>query len=233
MTPELSTIGPVSEDSPCCKAPGQAYSSGVLRRGIILVLAAVAGVLLLASAAGAGGGQVEVVVPSGGAQGCTGFLGEALSGATMRCIPFACGDYPGKYQPDAAAADGSVVFSEQYALGELTTIAALTELVHPNGNAIALDTPPGFDWDVAPSGSKVAFLRLGDSTNPTTIYVVNADGSGLRLVAPWNGAYLSPRSPPTAARSPTGAAPGLPVIRFTLPRPGVAPCPTAATAGAA
>lgn len=155
------------------------------------MLGVVTGVLLVASAAGAGGGQVEVVVASSGAQGCTGFLVESLSGAIAGCVPFA----GGTYQPGGAAADGSVTFIEPYPDGTGTTELTRTVLVHPNGHAVDLYAPPGYDQVAAASisadGSKVASLRLGDSGNPTSIYVVNADGSGLRLVAPWNGAYLS------------------------------------------
>lgn len=171
---------------------GRAYSSLMRRRGVVFLLAAVAGVWLVASGAGAsGGGQVEVVVASAGAPGCTGFVVESLSGARMRCIPFAGGDY----QPGAAAADGSVVFVKPYTDGTGTTEVTLTELVHPNGSAVELYAPTDYNQvasaSISADGSTVAFLFLGDSTNPTSIDVVNADGSGLRVVAPWEGAYLS------------------------------------------
>ena len=161
------------------------------KRRVVFAVGVVTGVLLVASAAGAGGGQLEVVVASSGTQGCTGFLVESPSGAISGCVPFA----GGTYQPGGAAADGSVAFIEPYTDATGTTELTRTELVHPNGDSVDVYAPPGYDQvaaaSIAADGSKIASLRLGDSGNPTSIYVVNADGSGLRLVAPWNGAYLS------------------------------------------
>jgi dipeptidyl aminopeptidase/acylaminoacyl peptidase len=98
-----------------------------------------------------------------------------------------------------------VVFSESYPIGNIG-VGTRTELVRPNGDAIALDTPPSEDdpdseASISADGSKVAFLRGGDNSNPATIYVVNADGSALSVAAPWSGAYLS-----APAISPDGRA---------------------------
>jgi hypothetical protein len=118
---------------------------------------------------------------------------ESLNGAISGCVPFA----GGVGAPGAAAADDSVAFVDSYpvndAFGDWGT---KIELVHPGGKAVALDVPSDvYDEDEAASisagGSKVAFLRAGDSLDPSTIYVVDADGSGLRAVASWDGAYLS------------------------------------------
>jgi len=161
---------------------------------------AVGGLLLLPSVAGAGGGHVEVVVGSAGTAGCTGFVVESLNGAVSGCVPFAGAVLGG---PEAAAADGSVVFGSPVPFppcpqaepcAHIPETGTRTEVVKPNRNAVALDAPA---WDendadasVAADGSRVAFLRPYAQTTTSAIYVVNADGSGLHLVTT-NGAYLS------------------------------------------
>lgn len=159
--------------------------------------AVAAGLVVLASAVAAGGGRVEVVVPSSGTPGCTGFVMESLSGAVSRCVPFAggAGDVP---QDFAAAADGTVVFRDLYPLNDgFGDSGNKIELVHANGNAVELDQP-AYWWEadtypsISADGSKVAFL--GPSADPNawpSIYVVKADGSGRRVVASGEATALS------------------------------------------
>ena len=158
----------------------EAYSLGMRPRGVVFALGVVAAVLVLASAAGASGSPVKVVVASRATPDCTGFVVESLSGAAIRCIPFDPGAWPAA--PSAVAADDSVALD--YGPDPFMEGGLPVWLVHPNGSAVELDSSQG-DGEVSMSadGSKVAFLRTPWNTDTRAIYVINADGSGLRLVA--------------------------------------------------
>ncbi len=77
----------------------------------------------------------------------------------------------------SAAANGSIAYSDDNGVGGVW-------VVNPNQPPVQVDSSPQ-DSDVAisPDGSKVAFTRIDPTTEASDIYVVNADGSGLTLVA--------------------------------------------------
>ena len=145
------------------------------------MLGVVAGALLLASATAAGaGGAVGVVVASRGTAGCTGFVVESLSAVMSRCIPFDPGAWAAP--PTAVASDESVAFD--YGPDPLMEGGLPVWLVHPSGSALELDTTQGDnEVSISADSSKLAFLRTPWNTDTRDIYTVNADGSGLRLVA--------------------------------------------------
>jgi Tol biopolymer transport system component len=89
-------------------------------------------------------------------------------------VAVAPGTNAGSY---SAAANGSIVYSDNNGIGGVW-------VVNPNEPPVQVDSSPQ-DWDVAisPDGSKVAFTRIDPTTEASDIYVVNANGSGLTLVA--------------------------------------------------
>lgn len=171
-----------------------------------------------ASSVGADGANGQVVVWSG-TRTCGQYISETLSGVVTACLPA-----PESGIRFAAAADSSlVVESDTGYLGESGPIW----LVRPNGATVEVDSSPyDFDPDISPDGSKITFARLDPTTWGSDIYVVNADGSGLSLVAggiaannrlghpvfsPDGGSiayWCEPAFPPVAGPPPTGAACG-------------------------
>ena len=93
----------------------------------------------------------------------------------------------------SVAADGSMVGNGQNGPGG----AAPVTLVRPDGQVVVLDSNPyDFNPSISPDGSKVVFARLVPENDqggvwPSNLFVVNADGSGLKQVASGGGSQLS------------------------------------------
>ncbi len=127
----------------------------------------------IAPAASGDAAQTQIVV-----QGGPGFQTETLNGVVTGSVAVAPGTNAGSY---SAAANGSIAYSDDNGVGGVW-------VVNPNEPPVQVDSSPQ-DWDVAisPDGSKVAFIRIDPTTEASDIYVVNADGSGLTLVAAGGG----------------------------------------------
>jgi dipeptidyl aminopeptidase/acylaminoacyl peptidase len=75
--------------------------------------------------------------------------------------------------------------------------AAPVTLVRPDGQVVVLDSNPyDFNPSISPDGSTVVFARLVPQNIqgvvwPSNLFVVNADGSGLKRVASGGGSQLS------------------------------------------
>jgi Tol biopolymer transport system component len=130
-------------------------------------------VLAFASAASSSGGQTQIVVIGG-----PGFLTETLDGTITGSVATAPGTFPGTY---SAAANGSIAYDDSNGAGGIW-------IVSPAQPPVELDSSPN-DSDVAisPDGWKVAFARYDVATDTSDLYVVNANGSGLALVASGDG----------------------------------------------
>lgn len=131
----------------------------------------------------------NVVIPSYWLAPCRGFVVVAPNGAFRRCTSVPADSINAAVEPTeyAAAADGSIVFSGATAADRSSTGALYSGpiwLVHPDGSALELDSSP-YDGDpsISPDGSKVAFARFDPTTETSSIYVVDADGSHLSLIA--------------------------------------------------
>jgi Tol biopolymer transport system component len=146
-----------------------------VRIGIRFFLLAVAALPLLAvaPAASSNGAETQIVVIGG-----PGFIMETLDGTVTSSVASAPGTFPGNY---SAASDGSVAYADGSGVGGIW-------LVNPAQPPLELDSSPQ-DSDVAisPDGSKVAFTRVDPVTEASDMYVVNADGSDLTLVASGGG----------------------------------------------
>jgi len=131
------------------------------------------GVSPMASSAGA---ETQIVVPGG-----PGFLTETLDGTVTGSVASAAGTFPGNY---SAAANGSIAYDDNNG----GAVVGGIWIVNPSQAPLQLDSSP-LDSDVAisPDGSKVVFARVDPVTEASDIYVVNADGSGLTLVASGGG----------------------------------------------
>ena len=142
-----------------------------MRIGIRFFLLTLAMLSVLAIAPGASSdvAQTQIVVPGG-----SGFQTETLDGTVTGSVAVAPGTNAGSY---SAAANGSIAYGDSNGLGGVW-------VVNPNAPPVQVDSSPQ-DWDVAisPDGSKVAFTRVDPTTEASDIYVVNANGSGLTLVA--------------------------------------------------
>jgi Tol biopolymer transport system component len=142
-----------------------------VRIGIRFFLFTLAALPLLAivPAASSDVAQTQIVV-----QGGPGFQTETLDGTVTGSVAVAPGTNAGSY---AAAANGSIAYGDNNGVGGVW-------VVNPNAPPVQVDSSPQ-DSDVAisPDGSKVAFTRSDPTTNASDIYVVNANGSGLTLVA--------------------------------------------------
>jgi Tol biopolymer transport system component len=136
----------------------------------------------------AGPGVGPIVMPSENGEPilqCPGYLTETATGAFSACASIPAGSEGVTYSP---AADGSVVYSDDMHGSEADD--GPVWLGAPGKSAVELDSAPNdenpsISWD----GSKVTFQRLDPSTKTSGIYVVNADGSGLKLVATRQGIY--------------------------------------------
>lgn len=147
-----------------------------VKNGIRFFLLAIFIALALGVSAAAGADQTQIVVSNGG-----GFTVETPDGTVTGSVLAAPGTYAGDF---SAAADGSIAYADNNGGG----VVGGVWLVGPNQPPVELDASPG-DSDVAisPDGSRVAFTRIDPTTQSSDIYVVNADGSGLTLVASGDG----------------------------------------------
>jgi hypothetical protein len=145
----------------------------------ILLLVLAAGLVLSISSAALGDGSPDQVVAwSGGVTGgCSAYVRETLTGSVTGCLPNAG---PGGVY-FSVAADGTIVVES----GDgWQGVEGPIWLVHPDGNAIELDSSPDdFDPQISADGSKVTFERIDHPSWASDIYVVNSNGSGLTRVA--------------------------------------------------
>jgi len=115
--------------------------------------------------------------------GCTGFIFETLAGEVTDCRTGIEGGW------FAVGADGSIVNDEGNNMGPVT-------LTRPDGQVTVVDSNPNdFDPALSPDGSKVVFARYKPQDYvgawPSDLFVVNADGSGLKQVASGGDSELS------------------------------------------
>lgn len=157
------------------------------RSGVVLLcLCVVVGVAAFSTSASGAGGQAQFVAfRDSGA--CSGYVFETLTGVVTDCRVV-----PPPYDDGAfsVAADGSIVTN-----GEGDTFGPVT-LIRPDGTVVVLDSDPNdYDPSISPDGSRVAFARLVPQNYqgawPSNLFVVNADGSGLKQVASGGGSQLS------------------------------------------
>lgn len=137
----------------------------------------------------------QVVFPSW-IQQCRGFIVQTFARAATSCVPIPAGTDAIEY---AAAANGSIVFSDANHVFAGGGDGGPVWLVGSGKAPVELDSSPynenpSLSWD----GSKVVFDRFDPADGSSDIYVVNANGSGLTLVADGNGAgrLLSPKFSP-------------------------------------
>jgi PASTA domain-containing protein/WD40 repeat protein len=154
----------------------------------LVCLCAVGALLSLPAAAPGAADQAQIAVV-GGFGDCSGFLLETLAGQVTGCRAVPTADLGGVW---SVAADGSLVGNGQNGPGS----AAPVTLVRPDGQVVVLDSNPyDFNPSISPDGSKVVFARLVPEIDqggvwPSNLFVVNADGSGLKQVASGGGSQL-------------------------------------------
>jgi hypothetical protein len=147
---------------------------------------------LALSASARGGGNEAEVVSWNPVSSCLGFVFQRLSGAITGCVPVAGGVFPtpGGVFPVgySAASDGSIVFSDANQVFAGGGDGGPVWLLGPTGSALEVDSSP-YDYEpsISYDGSKVTFARFEPATLSSDIYVVNADGSDLKLVASGQG----------------------------------------------
>jgi Tol biopolymer transport system component len=119
--------------------------------------------------ASSSGASTQIVMIGG-----PGFITETLDGTVTGSVASAPGTSPGSY---SAAANGSIAYDD-------TGVGGGIWIVNPSQAPLQLDSSPQ-DSDVAisPDGSKVAFTRVDPVTDASDIYLVDANGSNLTLVA--------------------------------------------------
>lgn len=148
-----------------------------MRIGVLFFLGACVAALLLSVSPGAVAGSDQPVVVAVGVIGSQQVLNyETLDGVILRSrpVPWSMGTF-------VPAANGAVVFMA--AQTPNTSLGAIW-LMRPDGTAIELDSSSDdFDPSISYDGSKVVFERFDPTSGTSDIYVVNADGTGLRLVA--------------------------------------------------
>jgi PASTA domain len=114
---------------------------------------------------------------------CLGYLVETQAGGVTECLPVAGANFP--YAPSAG---GSVAFIALDNTDPAAGGQGSLWLAAPNEAPVHLDASV---WDTDPSisyeGSRVTFARFDPVTWSSDIYVVNSDGSGLKLVASGQG----------------------------------------------
>jgi hypothetical protein len=137
-------------------------------------------VIVPSASATVSAGEILTVSQS---QDCLGYLVETQAGLVTDCAPV-----PGANFPFAPAAGGSVAFDAADNTDPSAGGQGSLWLVGPKQAAVHLDSSV---WDTDPSisydGSRVTFARFDPVTWSSDIYLVNSDGSGLRLVASGQG----------------------------------------------
>jgi PASTA domain len=154
----------------------------VKHRVRLIALAAVAALMLaIVPTAFASVSAGEILTVSQTAD-CLGYVVETQAGVVTECMPVA-----GANVPFAPSADGSVAFTAVNNDPSAGGQGSLW-LVRPTHMTLQLDASV---WDTDPSisydGSRVTFARFDPVTWSSDIYVVNSDGSGLKLVASGQG----------------------------------------------
>lgn len=148
-------------------------------RLVVLCVAAFAAIVGVQAALG-GGSEPEVVAFSNWSADPLGFVVETTGGTITGAVPYAGTAGPAYIQ---AAADDTIVFIDASS-GDQGPLW----LVHPDGKAVELDSSSeDFEPTISPDGSRVAFVRFDPVSWASDIYVVNSDGSGLRLIAQGGG----------------------------------------------
>jgi Tol biopolymer transport system component len=150
----------------------------LVRIGTRFLLLALFGALSYAivPAASSDVGQTQIVVPGG-----PGFLVETPDGTVTSSVASAPGTSPVNY---SAAANGSIAYQDNNGGGVVGGIW----LVNPAQPPLELDSSPqDSDVGISADGSKVAFTRFDPVTEASDLYVINANGSGLTLVASGGG----------------------------------------------
>jgi PASTA domain/WD40-like Beta Propeller Repeat/Divergent InlB B-repeat domain len=152
---------------------------------LLLCLCAVVGVASFSATASGAGDPAQFVAFSRSGS-CAGFILETLTGTVTGCqvVP---PDYRGGWF--AVASDGSIVNNGGQNMGPVT-------LIRPDGSVAVLDSNAyDFDPALSPDGSKVVFARYEPQGYvgawPSDLFVVNADGSGLKQVASGGVSQLS------------------------------------------
>lgn len=117
------------------------------------------------------------------------FVVETVDGTTTATVPFPDGVSPIGGSFLAPAANGSIAFiAGDNAVPSAGDQGSLW-LVGANQSPVHLDSST---WDtdptISPDGTKIAFARFDPTTWSQDIYVVNADGSDLKLIASGEGA---------------------------------------------
>lgn len=105
---------------------------------------------------------------------------ETLGGLTTHSV-----QAPSNMTTDfVPAANGSVVFTAHSPDSTPYTPFNDIWLMRPDGTTIELDSGDVYDFDpsISYDGSKVVFGRYYPASGRSSIYVINADGTGLRLV---------------------------------------------------
>lgn len=151
-----------------------------------MLLGAVAAFMLaLSPGALADGDQATVVSLSVGGNNVLYY--QTLDGVITRSVPV-----PTNIGAFVPAANGSIVF---WAAGPDHSGGGIW-LMRPDGSTVELDSSPtDFNPSISYDGSKVVFAR-GDPAAfssgiwATDLYVINADGTGLRRVVSGGGQYL-------------------------------------------
>jgi hypothetical protein len=144
---------------------------------------------LSVSAPASGAGDQPQIAVVGGSGDCSGFLLETLTGVVTGCQTVPSNLLGGVW---SIAADGSLVGNGENGPGS----AAPVTLIRPDGKVVVLDSNPyDFNPSISPDGSKVVFARLVPQDYqggawPSNLFVVNADGSGLKQVASGGGSQL-------------------------------------------
>lgn len=157
-----------------------------MRSALRFLLLGLVAALTFAISPGASGGEAQdLIVTSSWVSSCAGYVVETLTGVVTACRPTPSSWSGAKY---AVAADGSIVNSGEQGVGDSSPVL----LLRPDGQLLTLDSSPlDFDPSISPDGSKVTFARYeGQPTggsDTSDIYVVNSDGSGLKMVASGGG----------------------------------------------
>jgi Tol biopolymer transport system component len=156
-----------------------------VKSGGIAVLVGLAVVLILGPSSVAAGTAQPLIVSL---QCCgEGFAFQTLDGTVVATVPIPAGAGPSYF---SAAANESIVYDD--ASGGDGNANGNADgpvwLVASGQSPVELDSSPhDFGASISYDGSKVTFARFDPITDSSDIYVVDADGSGLKLVAAGGG----------------------------------------------